>query len=69
MTNIDIHLLLVLQYPQYDYERNWELYTTLYTVFDVNVVRSMGQVDEMELDEIGQHEFIFSFVILVIPVE
>ena len=31
-----------------------KVYTALHTVFVVNVVRSIGQVDEMEFDEIGQ---------------
>ena len=31
-----------------------EYYTALHTVFYVCVVRSIGQVDDMEFDEIGQ---------------
>ena len=36
---------------KYECEWNWEHYTALHTVFDVNAVRTIGQVDEMELDE------------------
>jgi len=39
---------------KYEYEWNWEHYTAFYTVFNVNVFRSIGQVGEMEFDEIGQ---------------
>ena len=37
---------------------NWELYTALHTLFDVDVVRSTGQVDEIEFDETGQRGFL-----------
>ena len=32
------------------------IYTAFYTVFYVNVFRSIGQVGEMEFDEIGQRD-------------
>ena len=41
---------------KYECEWNWELYTALHNVFHVDVVRSIGQVDEMEFDEIGQRD-------------
>ena len=33
---------------------NWEHYTAFHTVFYANVARSIGKVDEMEFDEMGQ---------------
>ena len=38
---------------KYECEWNWELYIVLHTLF-VDDIRSSGQVDEMEFDEIGQ---------------
>ena len=39
---------------KYEYEWNLEHYTAFYTVFYLNVFRSIGQVGKMEFDEIGQ---------------
>ena len=45
---------------KYECEWNWELYTALHTV---DVVRSIGQVDKMEFDEMGQRGYHFSFLL------
>ena len=56
---------------KYEYKCNWEHYTAFYTVFYVNVFRSLGHVGNMEFDEIGQrvHELLkfcekFQFLIV-----
>ena len=54
---------------KYEYERNWELYTALYTVFYVNVVRSIGQVDEMAFEKMDQNPFFISDFMFVPLIE
>ena len=44
------------------YEWNREHNTAVHTVFHVNVVRSIGQVDKMEFDKIGQHVMIITVI-------
>ena len=39
---------------KYECEWNWEHYTAFHTVFDVTVLQSTGQLDEMGFDEMGQ---------------
>ena len=44
---------------KYEYEWNLEHYTAFYTVFYLNVFRSIGQVGKVEFDDIGQRGFGF----------
>ena len=47
---------------KYECEWNWELYIALHTLFNVDVIRSSGQDDEMEFDEIGQCGFVPAYL-------